>query len=109
MPALVHQRCAHHALREAVARCLECDRFFCRECITEHDERVLCSSCLKKLTVHHTDNRARWRGLARVVQIALGLLICWTFFYWLGRTLLSVPSSFHEGTIWQKSFWSDTE
>ena len=35
--------------REAVARCPECTQFFCRECITEHDDRVLCSACLKKL------------------------------------------------------------
>ena len=45
-----HQRCFNHAGREAVARCPECGQFFCRECITEHEDRVLCSACLKKLT-----------------------------------------------------------
>jgi len=44
-----------------------------------------------------------------VLQGALGLLICWTFFYWLGRALLSTPSSFHEGTVWQKTLESDIE
>ena len=45
---LAHQRCFNHATREAVARCPECHHFFCRECITEHDDRVLCTGCLKK-------------------------------------------------------------
>jgi hypothetical protein len=46
MTAVAHQRCLHHHEREAVARCPECGHYFCRECITEHDERVICASCL---------------------------------------------------------------
>ena len=45
---LSQQRCFNHTSREAVARCPECGRFFCRECITEHDDRVLCAVCLGK-------------------------------------------------------------
>ena len=50
MAAVALQRCLHHGEREAIARCPECGSFFCRECITEHDERVLCASCLAKIT-----------------------------------------------------------
>jgi hypothetical protein len=49
MQNLLLQRCFNHGMREAAARCPECGRFYCRECITEHDDRVLCSACLKKL------------------------------------------------------------
>lgn len=66
MPALIHQRCFNHATREAVARCPECSQFFCRECITEHDDRVICSACLKKLARVPLLKRP---ALARVMQI----------------------------------------
>ena len=33
-----------------VARCPSCGNFFCRECITEHDELILCAACLKRIT-----------------------------------------------------------
>ena len=32
MNDLLYQRCFNHVLREAVARCPECLRYFCREC-----------------------------------------------------------------------------
>jgi hypothetical protein len=103
MPGLVHERCFHHALREAVARCPECESFFCRECITEHEDRVICASCLKKLVARGGSNRLRWSWLLRVAQCLAGLLLCWTVFYYTGRALLAMPSSFHDGTLWKPS------
>ena len=44
MEDLVHQRCFNHMLREAVACCPECRRYFCRECVTEHEDKVLCAA-----------------------------------------------------------------
>jgi hypothetical protein len=32
-------------------------------------------------------------------------LITWVVFYYIGRLLLLIPSSFHEGTIWKEVFW----
>ena len=46
MDDLLHQRCFNHMLREAVACCPECRRYFCRECVTEHEDKVLCAACL---------------------------------------------------------------
>jgi hypothetical protein len=101
MISLANQRCFNHATREAVARCPECKQFFCRECITEHDDRVVCSSCLKKLTRKPLAQRFRLRGLLLIAQCVFSLLIAWYFFFLIGDGLLKLPNSFHEGTLWQ--------
>lgn len=82
------QRCANHPGREAAARCPECRSFFCRECVTEHEDRVLCAACIRKLTTARAARRRPLlRRLAAVVPVALGLLTAWLFFYLLGRGL----------------------
>lgn len=105
MPALVHQRCFTHAQREAVARCPACQRYFCRECITEHADRVLCASCLRKTAATTIVARPRLAAFVRLAQAVLGLFVAWLFFHIAGRVLLSLPSSFHEGTVWQNVPW----
>ena len=105
MENLSLQKCYHHSQREAVARCPECGRFFCRECITEHEDRVLCTSCLN---VHQSITRIhklKFGTFIRMGQFLTGLFILWMFFYYLGQALLSIPSDFHEGTIWQTQWW----
>ena len=99
-PALITQRCANHLDREAVARCPECARFFCRECITEHEDRVICAACLKRVARKREAGRARFTAVPRTVQCVAGLLAAWLFFYFAGRLLMAVPVSFHEGTLW---------
>jgi hypothetical protein len=101
MQDLVQQRCFNHAFREAVARCPQCRQYYCRECITEHDDRAICAACLKKLLQPSPVKRRRLVGFVRIAQCLLGILMAWLFFYWLGRGLLSLPTSFHEGTVWQ--------
>ena len=107
MSQLVHQRCLNHSTREAVARCPECRQFFCRECVTEHDDRVLCAVCLKKLARPRLAERLQLAGLWRLGQGALGVLLAWLFFYWTGQALLSGSSDFHEGTVWKTGFWDE--
>src|SRR5580765_4677136 len=104
MPSLIHQRCFNHALREAVARCPECTQFFCRECITEHDDRVLCAGCLRKLARVQLLKRRGFVRVFRAAQVILGLLTAWLFFYAMGNVLLSIPTSFHEGGLWQRGW-----
>ena len=99
--ALVHARCFNHATREAVARCPECGRYYCRECITEHEERVICAVCLRRLSA--SGPARAWFNLLvvwRVVQAGAGMIVLWLFFYLIARLLLLIPDSFHEGTIW---------
>jgi hypothetical protein len=91
---ILDQRCAHHSFREAVAQCPSCKRFFCRECVTEHEGRMICVNCVSVLTrgAHAVEraSRARW-----TVTAVAGILIAWLVFYYLGLTLARIPSQFH--------------
>ena len=106
MAALIHQRCFHHSAREAVARCPECRQFYCRECITEHDDRVICATCLKKITAAVETRRVSFAWLLPLAQLSLGLVVAWLFFYSLGAILLAIPSQYHEGNVWIDKWWS---
>ena len=97
---IAQQRCFHHPAREAAARCPECSRFYCRECITEHDTRVLCEAFLRALNAAAAGRRARGRTLALLIPCAAGFLALWLAFFLVGQALLRVPTSFHEGTLW---------
>ena len=99
--SIAQERCFNHASREAVARCPECGRTFCRECISEHDDRVICAFCLKRLSKKAV-RRYRLAGLVRLAQILMGVLLLWSSFYLLGKALLTIPSSFHELAIGQE-------
>ena len=102
MNALVAQRCVHHSEREAVARCPECQRFFCRECVSEHDDRVLCARCLSQRSAAQPKKRSRFAQLLRYTSAVLGVLIAWWFFDLVGRGLMLIPADVHEGTIWEQ-------
>ena len=105
---LIHQRCFNHSLREAAARCPECGHFYCRECITEHDDRVICAACLKKFAKQPFSKKRGLVGVLRAMQLLAGVFMVWLFFYWCGQMLLSLDSSFHETTIWRNP-WLDHE
>jgi hypothetical protein len=100
MSSLTQQRCLNHGFREAVARCPECRRFFCRECVTEHDDRVICAACLRKLTRPDSTRRFRLVQLGAAGQCLCGVLTAWLFFHLVGRILLAIPDSFHQGVAW---------
>jgi hypothetical protein len=102
---LTYQRCFNHATREAVARCPSCGQTFCRECITEHDDRVICAACLQKLARVPLLKRRGFTMALQLGQWLMGVVMCWFFFYTIGEILLSLPSSFHEATLWQSSWW----
>jgi hypothetical protein len=100
MASLASQSCLHHPAREAVARCPECGRFYCRECITEHEDRVICAGCLRGLTGTPEKRKPRLGGVLVAGRCAFGFLVAWMFFYFIARALVSIPSTFHEGTLW---------
>jgi hypothetical protein len=106
MRSVTHQRCFNHAGREAAARCPECAQFYCRECITEHEDRVICAACLKKLAGVPFTQRGAFVGVLRVAQCAAGVFLIWWCFYLFGQSLLAIPDSFHDGTVWKES-WLD--
>ena len=88
MEDLLHQRCFNHLRREAVARCPECRR---------------------KRAIGALENYGHFAEvtllLTRVIHLLLGGMFLWIFFYYLGQVLLSLPSSFHEGTLWEMEWW----
>ena len=109
MPALTLQRCWTHPLREAAARCPSCTRFFCRECVTEHEGRVICAGCLREQLAAANVRRTarRWpvqvfTAARRGIQFTVCVLAAWFFFHLLGEMLLALPDQFHQGTFWEQ-------
>lgn len=94
------RRCARHADREAAARCPSCGGFFCRECVVEHDGRLLCTSCLERQAASPPARRGGWAGARRSLGLAAATLAAVLVFYGIGSLLLDIPPQFHEGTIW---------
>jgi len=100
--ALHTRRCARHPAREAAARCPQCGEFFCRECVVEHAGRLLCASCLAKISAAREIRRARFLAVRRGARLAAGAAVLWLVFYWVGALLLKLPPDFHDGTVWKK-------
>ena len=107
MEDLTQQRCLNHPLREAVARCPECRLFFCRECVTEHDDRSICAGCLRKLAKGGSAQTRRFASALRLGALAVGVLTALLCFYALGRELTALPSEFHDGSVWKVNAWED--
>lgn len=107
-PRLAQQRCLNHSAREAVARCPECSQFFCRECVAEHEDRVICAACLRKLARVPLLRRRGFAGALRFAHCLAAVLAAWFFFYLVGEGLLRLPTSFHEGALWRAS-WFDSQ
>lgn len=101
MKSLAAQRCNNHASREAVARCPTCQRFFCRECISDHEGRVICASCLGAMRVTPAKRGSKpMGGILGMIGATAAIVLIWVCFYLFGAALAAIPSSFHNGTIW---------
>jgi hypothetical protein len=81
---------------------VECRGYFCRECITEHEGRILCGNCLQASVAPAAKPKARLLcGLAGPALAAVaGVVVAWYCFFMIGRGLLSIPSDFHPETLW---------
>ena len=107
MSALHQTKCFNHFDREAVARCPECRNYFCRECVTEHEGRLICAACLQKDEVPEVGKvqggglRKAWMLLADTGRVLIGIFIIWIVFYAVGQVLLLIPDSFHTGDMWR--------
>ena len=95
----VGQRCANHPQRESSARCLACGRFYCRECVTEHEGRITCAACLGGPATARRERRALLGRLATPMALFGALALAFASFYMTGRALLALPDVFHGGVL----------
>lgn len=64
-----------------------CNRPFCKECLTEHDGRLTCASCLKRMAPLVAVRGAWKKRLAAPAMLIAALLGSWFFFYAAGSWL----------------------
>lgn len=98
-PAL-QQRCWNHDEREAACRCPRCGRGFCRECVTEHEARLVCAACLKILAAEKQSRRGSLRRFLPASMALTGFVIAWFVFYGIGEALLESAAHLEQST-WQ--------
>jgi hypothetical protein len=96
----LEQRCWNHAAREAVCRCPGCTRCFCRECVTEHESRLLCVACLRDETQAVPGKRGSARRLLGVLMSVAGVVLAWAIFFAAAESLLTLAER-SERVSWQ--------
>lgn len=101
MSEALRQKCFNHTEREASAKCPECKRTFCRECVTEYDDKVLCLTCLSRNRSGVKKTRRGRSFILRAGSFFAGFFLLWFIFYAIGVLLLKIPSEVHEGTLWK--------
>ena len=102
------RRCARHDEREAVGRCMVCAGGFCRECVTEHEDRLYCGTCFaahieqgRRASRRGRTDWGRWKAAATTAGSLLFLVLG---YYALGRMLAAIPADVHDGTVWEAPF-----
>jgi hypothetical protein len=61
---------------------------------------MICARCLLPQTdKKHRSPLVRWAG--NLLLVITGLFLLWLLFFMLGRGLLAIPSSFHDGSAWE--------
>lgn len=104
----LQQRCWNHEAREAACRCPACGRSYCRECVSEHEGRLLCAACLSEVTAGREPGSGRGRGLAPAAMIAAAILLAWLTYWVAGESIMAVirrmqqePKSGAGASVWQ--------
>lgn len=100
MTAGLEQRCWNHESREAVCRCPECGRSFCRECVSEHQSRLLCATCLARAAEARQSRRSRLRPLAVPLLAVAGIGLAWVVLFGAGESMLILAER-AEQSSWQ--------
>jgi hypothetical protein len=96
----IQHRCWNHENREAACRCPGCGRPFCRECVTEHETRLLCSKCLARRASGALAGRRGARKLAPILMFLAGLFLAWLFFLGAGAGAVELELRM-ERAAWQ--------
>jgi hypothetical protein len=84
--SLRHARCLFHPLREAAARCPHCGGTFCRECVTDEDDKLACPPCLRRMTRPPAPKpslaRQVWQVVAGFTALACLLALFFALLHW---------------------------
>jgi hypothetical protein len=96
----IQQRCWNHEGREAVCRCPECGRSFCRECVTEHEARLLCSACLGRLAQAAAVKRGAFERVLPLGMVLAGIVLGWGIFFGAAEALVTTLER-GEQAAWQ--------
>jgi len=91
--------CRNHPGRDVVARCSRCTQALCRECVTEHDNRMLCTNCLHTV-IQPTAPDSKRKNVAMAAVAAAGCLLVWLFFLATAQILAYAPAAFHRFAPW---------
>jgi len=70
--------------------CPGCARYYCRECVTEHEARLLCAACVAGLVARPRREGVLRRKLIGPVAAAGGLLAAWTLLYGAARVVVEI-------------------
>jgi hypothetical protein len=81
MSGLAAARCLNHEAREAVSRCPSCGNYFCRECVTIFENRVICAACVRLVSGNEREAPSHDLGVSGAALIVAGLLSTWFVFY----------------------------
>jgi hypothetical protein len=86
----LQQRCWNHEEREASCRCPACGRSYCRECVSEHEGRLLCAACLIRVTAGAQQSGGRLQKLSPAAMIAAAILLAWLTYWAAGESVMAV-------------------
>jgi len=99
MSDLARQQCFNHPGREAIVRCPSCRRDYCRECVTEHDDRYLCSACLR-LAATKEERKPRAGVPVGALMALTGLLSAWLVYYAAAQYLVLKSEAEPSYRVW---------
>ena len=89
------RRCFVHGERAAAVRCPSCERYYCRECVSDHKGRMLCQSCLSLADDGSAKTGGRFAKIKGVGTFLISAVAIWFLFYLAGALLSRIPTQFH--------------